>query len=191
MVASMAGAPDAPFVGLYGGSFNPPHVAHQMVCLLALGVGRMEEVWAIPSFEHAFDKQLAGFEHRLAMCRIMARPFGSRVHVLDVERELGGKSRTLVTVEHLRQRYPHHRFSLVVGSDILDEAHRWYGWDRLMEIVTLFVVPRGEGEPGFGYALPTISSTRIRDALRVGEGVSAQLPGEVRDYIRDHGLYRG
>jgi nicotinate-nucleotide adenylyltransferase len=191
MVVSMDGTPDPPLVGVYGGSFNPPHVAHQMVCLLALGVGRMEAVWVIPSFEHAFDKQLAGFEHRLAMCRIMARPFGSRVQVLDVEREIGGKSRTLVTVKHLRQRYPQHRFSLVVGSDILDEAHRWYGWDRLMELVTLFVVPRGEGETDFGYALPGLSSTCIRETLGAGGDVSAQIPGQVYDYIREHGLYRG
>ena len=66
-------------VALFGGSFNPPHVAHQMVCLFVLETCRVDAVWMVPTFRHAFSKELCGFEHRFRMCELAAAPLGERV----------------------------------------------------------------------------------------------------------------
>lgn len=183
--------PVAKRIGLFGGSFNPPHVAHQLVCTLALSVGKVDEVWLVPCFQHAFDKALAPFEERLAMCGLAAEPFGQRVRVSDVERELGKVSRTVETLEHLRQRHPAHGWVLVVGADILAEADRWYAWDRIQSLAELYVVGRSGAESSQEIELPDVSSTDIRARLGRGESTAGLLPDSVHSYILERGLYPG
>jgi len=176
-------------IGLFGGSFDPPHVAHQLVCTLALSVGRMDEVWLVPCFRHAFDKELAPFDDRVAMCRLTAEPFAHRAQVCEVERALGDVSRTVVTLEHLQQQHPAHEWVLVVGADIQDETSRWYAWDRIQTLADLYVVGRSGAAVTDGIVLPDISSSDIRARLRQGQDVSGLLPGAVQDYIQTHTLY--
>ncbi len=176
-------------IGLFGGSFDPPHVAHQLVCTLALSVGGVDEVWMAPCFHHAFDKPLTPFDDRMAMCRLAAEPFGGRVSVCDVERTLGGVSRTLATLEHLHQRHPDHAWVLVVGSDILAEAPRWHAWDRIADLADLYVVARSETTAADGILLPNVSSTDIRAGLRQGRELCGLVPGSVMAYIQAQNLY--
>lgn len=176
-------------IGLFGGSFNPPHVAHQLVCTLALSVARVDEVWLMPCYRHAFDKELAPYADRVAMCRLAAEPFGPRVLVSEVERELGEVSRTLVTLEHLRKHHPDHGWVLVVGADILAEAERWYAWDRIQHLAELFVVGRQGGPDAPGVVLPDVSSSDIRARLARGEDGAPWVGLEVMRYIQSRGLY--
>jgi nicotinate-nucleotide adenylyltransferase len=181
--------PDPLRLGLLGGSFDPPHVAHQQVCLAALSLGRLDEVLVVPCFQHAFDKHLTSYPHRLEMCRLALQPFDDRVSVSDVERRIGGVSRTLVTVEHLQAERPGARFTLVIGSDILPELPRWYGWERLQGLVELFVVGRGSVAGPEQFALPDISSSEIRRRLAAGEPVRGWVPATVLSYLTTLGLY--
>ncbi len=130
-------------IALYGGSFNPPHVAHQMVGLYVLETAPVDELWIVPAFIHAFGKPLAPFEDRLQMCALAVAALGSRARVSDVERELGGPSRTLHTLHRLRERHPGHEFSLVIGADLVDEVPSWLGGDELRRTVPFIVVGRG------------------------------------------------
>ncbi len=57
-------------LGVFGGSFDPPHVAHVLAASYALAVGNFERLLAVPVYAHAFDKKLASFEHRVAMCEL-------------------------------------------------------------------------------------------------------------------------
>jgi len=109
-------------VALYGGSFNPPHCAHQMVALYVLETAPVDELWLVPAGLHAHGKPLAPFADRLAMCTRAAAPLGPRVKVSDIEQTLGGESRTLRTVRRLQQLFPEHVFSLVIGADLLAEV---------------------------------------------------------------------
>ncbi|HVR61105.1 MAG TPA: nicotinate-nicotinamide nucleotide adenylyltransferase, partial [Polyangia bacterium] len=103
-------------VALFGGSFNPPHVAHQMVGLYVLETALVDELWLLPCFLHAFGKPLAPFDDRFRMCERAAAALGERARVSDVERAIGQPSRTLVTVQALRAQHPRHAFSLVIGA---------------------------------------------------------------------------
>lgn len=190
-------------VALFGGSFNPPHLAHQMAALYVLETAPVDELWIIPAFRHAHGKALAPFADRLAMCELAARALGPRARVSDVERELGDESRTLRTVRRLQAGFATHAFSLVIGADLLAEVPSWYGGAELQATVPFIVVERAGvgGAPGGGLAvvgapgqgalaLPEVSSTQVRAALAAGKSVEGLVPRAVLDYIYDHTLYK-
>lgn len=178
-------------IALLGGSFDPPHLAHQMLCLWALST-RFEAVWLVPTFVHALGKPLTNFSHRTGMCELALEPFAPpRVAVCRIEAELSEPSRTLFTVEALCARHPELKFSLLVGADILAQQDEWYRFDELERLVEVVAVGRMGHRPiTENITLPDISSSRIRDRLQQGEDVSSYLPAAVYRYIVEHGLYK-
>jgi len=175
-------------IAIFGGSFNPPHVAHQLACawVLATARPRVERVWMVPAFKHPFDKRLAPFADRVAMCERAAALFGGRVEVSRVEEELGGDSYTLRTVKALAARHPEHELALVIGGDLVAERERWHGWSELSTLVPFLVVGRGVGD----CALPPVSSTDVRERIAAGRPIDALVDAGVADYIAERGLYR-
>jgi nicotinate-nucleotide adenylyltransferase len=178
-------------LGVFGGSFDPPHLSHLTLALFGLSCGGLTRVIVAPTFIHALGKPLRDFEHRLRMCELAFRDLPA-VEVSAIERELGGVSRTLRLVDALRERYPDHRLRLLIGSDILKEKERWQDFEQICARAPLLVAER----PGFagaqgGPLLPEISSREIRDMLARGGDASAWLPASVREYIAAHGLYAG
>ncbi|HTJ46477.1 MAG TPA: nicotinate-nucleotide adenylyltransferase [Kofleriaceae bacterium] len=184
-------------VALFGGSFNPPHVAHQLVALLVLETQAVDELWFLPTWKHPFAKALASFDDRVAMTALAAAALGERAGVSRIEEELAHRpdfvaSRTLDTVVALEAAHPGARFRLVIGADILGETDKWYRWDELAQRAPPIVV----GRPGYATppgAIPAIvgvSSTEIRTALAHGDEPIGLLPRAVLRYIADRGLYR-
>lgn len=178
-------------MAFFGGSFNPPHLGHQMAMLHALAMARVDGLIAVPCFRHPFAKPLAPFAHRLEMLRLACAPLAGAT-VSDVEARLGD-SRTVRTVKTLQAENPNLRWVLVIGADLLAERSRWYGWQELEQLVELHVVGRGghaAEADGSAVQLPEISSSDVRDRLARGESVAHLLPAAVVDYIQRHGLYR-
>jgi nicotinate-nucleotide adenylyltransferase len=180
-------------VALLGGSFNPPHVAHLMAAYWALATQDVSEVWLLPTWRHAFGKVLAPFEDRLRMCELAARHVRG-VGVCGAEAELRDDplaGRTARTLEHLLAKHPDHRFTLLVGADILPDTDKWYRWDRVQELARVVVVGR-EGWPPVPGAptLPRVSSTEVRARIARGEDVSGLVPRKVLEYVAAHGMYR-
>ena len=180
-------------VALLGGSFNPPHLAHQMVCLWALSTEQADQVWLLPCNQHAFGKRLLSFERRFDMCELAAAPLPrGKVQVSTIEREIAGDGRTLITLRRLIADHPEHRFALLVGSDILQEKDSWYRFDEIERLVELLVVGRaGYPSPPYTVELSPISSTQIRELLAAGEDVGHLVPAAVCRYISAHALYAG
>jgi len=186
-------------VALFGGSFNPPHVAHQLVGLFVLETAPVDALWLVPTWRHAFGKELAPYEDRVAMCELAIAALGPRARVSRAEEEVaaarGDVSRTLHTLEHLEARHPGTRFRLVVGADILGETEKWYRWDEVVARAPLIVIGRA-GYPAPPGALvsdvemPRISSTEVRAQLARGDDALPLLPRSVMGYIAGRGLYR-
>jgi nicotinate-nucleotide adenylyltransferase len=150
-------------IALFGGSFDPPHVGHQLACQYVLLTHPVDEVWLVPVFRHAFDKRSVPFEHRVAMCRIAAAAIGGcqgregsrreepRVRVCTIEEELSrgaaspGPSYTLHTVRALKQRHPGEEFALIIGTDLIKERERWYHWPELAAELPFIVIGRDPG----------------------------------------------
>ncbi len=186
-------------VGLFGGSFNPPHVAHQLVALYVLET-LVDEIWFVPTYSHPFGKPLAAYDHRVAMCELAAAPLGARAQVSRAEQELAQKpdfvsSRTLDLIEYLYARHTDAQFQLVVGADILGETDKWYRWDEVTRRAPLIVIGRAgfalpPGSIATGIVMPEVSATRVREMLaKQDAGVAALLPTTVLRYIARHGLY--
>lgn len=203
--------PETMRVALFGGSFDPPHVGHQLACLYVRLTYEVDEVWMVPVFRHAFDKRSVAYAHRVAMCERAAAAIGPEVRVCTIERELAGEkepagpSYTLHTVRALKQRHPEHAFSLVIGADLVKERERWYGWDELAQLVPFLVLGRGGMSPDLaarqphppaddrmhaeGIELPEVCSTAVRARLHEGKLPRGWVAREVLAYIREHGLY--
>ena len=187
-------------VALFGGSFNPPHAAHQLVALYVLETQPVDEVWFVPVYAHVFGKALAPFEHRVAMCELAIAALGPRVKISRAEETLAQApdfqgSRTLDLVEHLRDAHPEVTLRFIVGSDILADAAKWYRWDDIVAMAPLIVIGRAghlpDGSTATGVTMPEISSTHIRAALAAGrEDLASLLPASVLRYIAEHRLYQ-
>ena len=191
-------------VAIFGGSFNPPHVAHVLAVVYALSTAPIDEVLVVPVFRHPFAKELASFEERMAMCAL-GLGWIPHVTVSPVERELGGESLTLRTVEHLAEAHPDWSLRLLIGADVLGDLPKWHRFDRIAAVAPPLVLGRvgvapptaGEGPVPIPTAplpvLPRVSSTEIRAAIgaRDLDAVRARVPSAVLDYIEAHRLYRG
>jgi nicotinate-nucleotide adenylyltransferase len=179
-------------VALFGGSFNPPHVAHVLACAVLLSLDDVDRVLVVPTYKHPFAKSLAPFEDRMRMCEL-AMGWLSRIDVSDVEREIGGESLTLRTVEYLAEKHPDWALRLVIGADILAEAPRWFGFEAISRLAPTLVLARaGVAAPEAGPTLlPNVSSTQVRDAIARGawDELGRLVPRSVLAYIRSRGLY--
>lgn len=173
----------------FGGSFDPPHLGHQLSCLYLLEGLDAADVWLVPSWSHPFGKPLTDFAARFAMCERMATPFGSRVKVSDVEQRLG-IGRTFDVLSQLQRDEPGRRFALAIGADILAETARWHRWADLAAMVRIVVIGRA-GFPAAGtLEMPAVASRVLRERLAVGASVEGLVPCRVAEYIAAHNLYR-
>ena len=164
-------------VALYGGAFNPPHLAHLFAVQYLLTLSEIDEVWITPSARHAFGKEMVSFDVRVEMLNVCVQDL-KNVHICRVEDELLDHSgRTFDTLNALSMLHPHVRFVLVIGADNLTESHRWHRFDELVERWSVIALGRSGHEEAFihsskeswctaGPTLPSISSTELRDVIQ-------------------------
>jgi len=183
-------------LGIYGGSFDPPHVAHVLACSYALAVGGFDELVVVPVFHHAFNKRLAPFEHRARMCELAFRDLG-RARVSRVEANLPVPSRTLQTLRAIAEEHPDTSLRLIVGSDVLGDAHKWHAFEEIRKLAPLFVIGRVGYDGHQTCALPAVSSTQVRTLLARADEPEALdqlrelVPSAVLEYALSYGLYAG
>jgi nicotinate-nucleotide adenylyltransferase len=179
-------------IAIYGGSFDPPHLGHVLSVAWAISAAELDALWIIPTWKHVFDKQHgASFEERQAMCELAFAPFRN-VEVSDIERRLGGVSRTLETLDALEDENPDAVFRLLIGADVLPMTARWYRWDEVVKIAPPLVIGRqGYAVPeGCPISIPNINSTDIRTGLSNAADVTGLVPSTVIEHIRSRGLYQ-
>jgi nicotinate-nucleotide adenylyltransferase len=193
-------------IALFGGSFNPPHAAHQLVALYALETQPIDELWFVPTYAHPFGKQLASYDHRIAMCELAAAPLGPRARVSRAEAELAARpgfvaSHTLALLEYLAA--PDRTLRLVIGGDILGQTAKWHRWADVVAAAPLIVIGRSghplpPGSTATEITMPDISASRVRELLAAGPPavdpvsgeVSGLVPASVLRYIAEHELYK-
>jgi nicotinate-nucleotide adenylyltransferase len=179
-------------IAVYGGSFDPPHVAHFLVASWIASSTGVDRVLLVPSASHALGKaEHASFEHRLAMCELVAKRIAG-AEVSPLESELPRPSRTLPLLESLAIAHPAAKFRLVVGADIANQTERWHRWDAIVALAPPLWVGRvGYPRPvGSLFEFPAVSSTDIRARIAAGKSHAGLLTDEVRAYVAAHDLYR-
>lgn len=180
-------------LAVFGGSFDPPHVAHVMAVAYVLAVAEVDSVVVMPTWVHPLQKAVrSDFEHRFAMCELAFADL-RRVSVSRLEAELGGQSYTLRTLEELTRRRPGASLRLVIGADILGEVDRWHAFERVAALAPPLIVGRSGYDSHhweiLPVELPPVSSSEIRGRLAAGEDASGLVPRRTLAYARAHGLY--
>lgn len=195
----MGDAPRPRTVALYGGSFDPPHVCHVLAATWALCHDGVDELRVIPTWQHAFGKPMSPYPIRCEMIAAALAHLGPLVTVDTVERELGGVSYTVRTVEALRERLAADdgvvpRLLWLGGADIWGDRHRWKDWDRLQHWIEPLILGRDGHSPPAGIDvpvnLPEVSSSDIRRRVGAGGVVDHLVGPAVLALIEQHGLYR-
>lgn len=189
-------------IGVFGGTFNPPHNGHVRLAKAAADELKLDKLLVIPSCipPHKIAAKLADGQERLEMCRLA---FGCdpRFEVSPMELERGSRSYTVETLRELKALYPDSELYFIVGSDMLESFDKWYLWQEILSLSVLCAASREEGyNPDlsrFGKLAERIkiitldplevSSTQIRNSA--GEVSPELLDPKVAAYIREHGLY--
>ncbi len=190
-------------LGLFGGSFDPPHVGHVVVAQDALEALSLDRLLVVPAAQQPLKgaDQTAAV-HRLAMVRACFDGMPN-IDVDPVEITRGGLSYMVDTVEDVQRRWPDAQLHLLIGSDVVPTLPRWKDVDRLLGMVRLVVLYRDTGgavpvQDEIGgrtvQALATrridVSSTEIRARVRDGRSIRGFVPDSVATYIASTGLYR-
>lgn len=191
--------------GIFGGTFNPPHIAHLIHAESVREQMSLDKVIFVPSGNPPLKQNVsASAEHRLNMARI-AFERDSNFEVSDIElKSKTEKSYTIDTLLKLREKYKNDfvKLFLIIGMDNLIELHLWKTPGKIFGISEVIVINR----PGYFIDKVTnefvrrviyvpvpsidISSTQIRDLLYKNKSVKYQILPEVEEYIRKNNLYK-
>lgn len=130
-------------IGLFFGSFNPIHVGHLIIANHMVNTGKMDEVWLVvsPQNPHKKKASLLPDHHRLYMANLAAED-NDKLRTSDIEFKLPQPSYTIHTLVHLKEKYPNHQFSLIMGEDNLRSFHKWRSFETIRDEYHIFVYPR-------------------------------------------------
>ncbi|NDB70264.1 MAG: nicotinate-nucleotide adenylyltransferase, partial [Methylocystaceae bacterium] len=128
-------------IGLFGGSFNPPHQGHLLVSHLALTRLRLDRLWWLvtPGNPLKDSANLAPLDWRISHARALTRD--PRIIVTDIEKKIGTQF-TSDTLSFLRARCRGVRFVWIMGADNLLEFHRWRHWQEIIRLMPVAIIDR-------------------------------------------------
>ncbi len=196
-------------IGIFGGSFNPPHNGHLHLANCVHDALHLDEVWLVPAKQppHKSAAAYAPAEDRLAMCRLAAEEI-PWMRAEDFELRQDAVSYSYYTVTHFAKLYPDAEFFLLIGGDMLKSFTQWYRWQDILQYTALAAIAREPDEYvqleksaaelrqyGEIHLLNvetiTVSSTKIRENVRKRQNNSCYLPKKIVQYINERNLYAG
>ncbi|MEK6612506.1 MAG: nicotinate-nucleotide adenylyltransferase [Gemmatimonadota bacterium] len=185
-------------LGLFGGTFDPPHVGHFLAAVDAADALELDQVVWVPAGTQPLKAGAAAAEgaHRLEMTRLTAAG-DPRFSVEALEVERGGLSFMIDTLRTLRERHPGAALFLLLGADAAALLPKWREPEAIRALAEIVVLTRGGEDlvpPAGVRTLSTrrvdVSATEIRARVRVGRSIRGFVPDAVEEYIAAHGLYR-
>lgn len=204
--AGRGGGPDdvAVRTGVFGGTFDPPHVGHLLLAADARESLNLDRLIFVPAGAQPLKVDtppIASPQDRLEMVRLAVAD-DANYSVDDAEINRKGLSFTVDTLEHLSERYGGGQLFLLLGEDALATFDKWRAPERIRELATIAVMKRGGGRTDAGTSALApgvlevsarrvdVSSTEIRARLRAGKSIKGFVPESVERFIDDRGLYR-
>jgi nicotinate-nucleotide adenylyltransferase len=188
-------------IGLFFGSFNPVHIGHLIIANhLATHTG-LDKVWMVVSPQNPLKpkKTLANDQDRLHLVRL-ALEDNTRIEASNVEFFLPKPSYTVDTLAYLQEKYPQHRFALIMGGDNLATLHLWKNYAQILENHDIYVYQRPGVELGqfkdhpkvriLTAPLLDISATYIRACIQQGLSIRYLVPEPVFAYLEGSNMYK-
>lgn len=187
-------------VGLYFGSFNPIHNGHLIIANHVLQHTAIEAVWFVVSPQNPFKQNhgLLNEYHRLHLVQT-AIEGETKMLAIDIEFKLPRPSYTIETLTYLNEKYPDHEFSIIMGSDSLENIEKWKNGEVILKRYTICVYERLHYPireiPG-AHIIPLkaplieISASLIRNLIKEGKSIRYLVPDSVMDEIQQSGYYK-
>lgn len=187
-------------IGLFFGSFNPVHNGHLMIANYIVETTELDKVWLVVSPHNPF-KQKDTLLNEYDRLHLVTLGIGenSKLHASDIEFKLPKPSYTIDTLTYLKEKYPQHRFSLIMGSDNLHSFHKWKNAEFILKNYQIYAYKR----KGFiinpfqeqinvqllDVPLLDISASFIRENIHKNISMQYFLPEKVWEYIQLNHLF--
>ena len=187
-------------IGLYFGSFNPIHVGHLIIANYIASNSSLEQVWFVVSPHNPLKRKdsLLNKYHRKYLIDI-AIDGEKKLKTSTIEFSLPIPSYTIDTLVYLKEKYPKHTFSVIMGSDSLQNITKWKNYETLINNYQILVYERDD----FGIdtnlskniiflkaPLLDISSTKIREMIKKGDSIKFLVPDVVKEEIEKNHYYK-
>lgn len=187
-------------VGLYFGSFNPIHIGHLLIASHIAESTLVDKVWFVVSPQNPLKQSntLLNEYDRLHLVNLAIEE-DDRFKAVDVEFKLPKPSYTIDTLTHLEEKYPQHRFYVIMGSDSFQNIKKWKNYELLLMNYQIIIYNRpkhkiddslNENVHVLDAPLLEISSTEIRKLIQQKRSIRYMLPDLVRLEIERNGYYK-
>lgn len=188
-------------IGLFFGSFNPVHVGHMVLANYMASFTDLEQVWFVVSPHNPLKEKssLLNQNQRLHMVNL-AIGDSDVLKSSNIEFGLPQPSYTIHTLAHLKEKYPQHQFSLIMGEDNLESFTKWKNYEEILKNYKIYVYPRPNINSGDLKNHPSIvmteaplmdiSSTMIRQAIKAKKNVCFFVPQAVWQYLDEMSFYK-
>ena len=187
-------------IGLYFGSFNPIHVGHLVIANHIANNTSLDQIWFVVSPQNPLKGagSLLNKFHRKYLIDI-AIDGEKKLKSSTIEFSLPIPSFTVDTLTYLREKYPDHLFSVIMGSDSLKNITKWKNYEQIVNNYEILVYERPgfKTENNFGKniimlnaPLLDISSSKIREMIKTGKSIKFLLPDVVKEEIEKNHYYK-
>ena len=190
-------------IGLYFGTFNPIHVGHLIIANHMAEYSYLEQIWMVvtPHNPHKQKNTLLDDYQRLHLVRLATEEY-PKIKPSDIEFKLPQPNYTVNTLAHLKDHYPKHEFSLIMGDDNLKSLHKWKNHEYILENHDIYIYPRisEEGENldlkshprihKINAPIVEISSTFIRENIKNKKNIRPLLSEKVWEYVDHNNFYK-
>ncbi|MBT7726283.1 MAG: nicotinate-nucleotide adenylyltransferase [Flavobacteriales bacterium] len=187
-------------IGLFFGSFNPIHIGHKVIASYLVDFTDLDKVMFVVSPQNPLKQKISLLDqyHRLQIIRAEIED-NSNLEVSDIEFDMPKPSYTIDTLVRLKEKYPENDYSIIMGSDNLQNFHKWKNYEQILEDYSVYVYPR----PGYeisgshknihvieGVPQMEISSSFIRKSIKEGKDISYLMPEKAWIYTDEMNFYR-
>jgi nicotinate-nucleotide adenylyltransferase len=184
-------------IGIYPGSFNPPHMGHYIIANSLYKDGLLDKIIFVPTSDYYAKDDLMPSINRYEMLKLIADKY-KHLEVSDLEISKNIQNYTYETLDAFQLLYPNDEIYLIMGSDNLKDLKTWKHYSYIMDHFKIICIERDHKEFDMNIIdkvqmvelhLEKVSSTIVRDKLKNNKDVSKLLPIEIINYINKHNLY--
>jgi len=198
-------------IGIFGGTFDPPHYGHLIVAEQAREQAALDQVWFLLSARppHKSDRTITPFDRRADMLTLALAGHEDKFRVETIENDRPGLSYTSDTLDGLSEKHPDTEWFLILGADSVKDLPTWHEPQRIVSRAKILIAAR-PGHPSWSaaqlasaVAMPTqdvrvgivevplidIASRDLRHRVADSRSILFQLPRAVEVYIREKKLY--